>query len=235
MWLGRWIILIGGLFLLVGLACSLGSTYFQVKAMGEARKGVAILAPPLGSPEMGEKERQVTRSDWFFYIGLGLTAVGVILQTIGAIVPPIAPAAPAAPAALPPPPLPDVVWRTYELEVNLYRDYLALTLKANAFYYVGVGAVLFFFSTHTKTPLVWLPLAFLMVLGLALAALLVYGAIASQVTRQHIFVLAAQLGLVVAPEARVLSVLLWLTAGLALLSTFGISIVVLWWVLTGGG
>ena len=85
--LGHWLVLTGGVVLLVGLVCSLGSTYYQVKAMGGARRGVAVLAPEANSPEMLQKERQVTRSDCLFYVGLGLTAAGVILQTAGAMLP----------------------------------------------------------------------------------------------------------------------------------------------------
>ena len=80
---GQWLILIGGVLLVVGLGCSFGSTYYQVKAMGELRKGQLALGPEKGSPEMQEKERQVTYSDCFFYTGLGLTAIGIILQTWG--------------------------------------------------------------------------------------------------------------------------------------------------------
>ncbi len=85
--LGHGLILIGGALLLLGLLCSLWSIRYQAKAMGEIRKGQLAFGPEKGSPEMQEKERQVARSDCFFYLGLGLTAVGVILQTWGAMLP----------------------------------------------------------------------------------------------------------------------------------------------------
>lgn len=234
----RWLTLIGGVLLLVGLACSFGSTYFQVKALGEARKGVAVLGPEKSSPAWQEKERHVARSDWLFGIGLVLTAAGITLQVWGAMLP--TPGSAAAAAALgapapPPPPAPGVLWNTYQLEVGLYRDYLRLAFKVNAFYYVGVGAILSYFSTHTKHSLVWLPLAFLMVLSLALAGLFIYAALRSGVTRQHIFTLAGMLGLVVAPEARILTVLLWLSAVLILATALGIGVILWWWICSAGG
>jgi hypothetical protein len=233
--MARRLVLIGGVLLFAGLGCSLGSTFYQVKAMGEARKGVAILAPEKGSPAWQEKERHVARSDWFFGIGLLLTAGGIGLQVWGAMLP--SPASP--PAATPPSaagpqppasPTPQVLWDTFHLEVSLYRDYLKLVLKIHAFYYVGVGAILTFFTTHKGESLVWLPLVFLLVLSLFLAGLFIYGAGRSSVLREHIFMLAAALGLLAAPEARVLTVLLWLSSALILVTTGGIS-VILWWTL----
>lgn len=107
---GRGLILCGGLLLIIGLACSFGSTYYQTRAMGEARKGVIVFGPEKGSPGMREKERHVTRSDWFFGVGLLLTGVGIVLQTWGAVRSLVAAPAPApvqvapgqAPASLKP-------------------------------------------------------------------------------------------------------------------------------------
>lgn len=55
--------------------------------MGEARKGVAVLAPEKGSPEWEEKNRLTARADFWFYVGLVLTGIGVVLQTLGAFLP----------------------------------------------------------------------------------------------------------------------------------------------------
>jgi hypothetical protein len=234
--MARWLALIGGVLLLVGLGCSLGSTYYQVRAMGEARKGVAILGPEKGTPEWQEKERHVARSDWFFGIGLLLTAAGITAQVWGAMIPPPPLAQAGAPPVVPgvAPPAPGVLWNTYNLEVGLYKEYLKLAFKVNAFYYVGVGAILSFFATQRDEPLVWLPLAFLLVLSLFLAGFAIFGAVRSRVTREHIVMLAGQLGLMAWPEARVLTVLLWLSAVLILLTALGIG-AILWWTLASCG
>lgn len=100
----RWLALIGGILLLVGLMCSLGSAYYQVRAMGDARMGWAVLGSEKGSPAWQEKAHHVTRSDWFFGAGLVLTAAGVILQTWSAILPPAAAPVPAG-APIPPGPV----------------------------------------------------------------------------------------------------------------------------------
>ncbi len=231
--MARWLTLIGGVLLLAGLGCSLGSTFYQVKVMGEARMGVGVWAPEKGSPAWQERERHVARSDWFFYIGLLLSAAGIALQVWGAWLP--RPGLAAAGAPSPPPasqsPTTEILWNTYHLEVGLYRDYLKLALTVNAFYYVGVGAILSFFATHDDQPLVWLPLAFLLVLSLFLAGLTIYGALRSRVTRQHIMALGAALKLLAYPEVRVLTVLLWLSAALILVTVAGISFILLWWTL----
>lgn len=86
MTLARCLVLIGGILLLAGLACALVSTHYQVKAMGELRKGQLAFGPDPGSPGEQEKKREVAYSDCLFYLGLGLTAVGVVLQTAGALV-----------------------------------------------------------------------------------------------------------------------------------------------------
>ena len=128
-----------------------------------------------------------------------------------------------------------MLWNTYQLEVSLYRDYLKLAFKVNAFYYVGVGAILSFFSTHAENSLVWLPLSFLLVLSLSLAGFAIYGALRSRVTRQHIIMLAGALGLMAFPEVRVLTALLWLSAVLVLATALGLGGILWWWTCSAGG
>ena len=55
--------------------------------MGESNLGVAIDAPDVDSPEWREKLRLRRRADGLFYVGLVANAIGVVLQTIGAMLP----------------------------------------------------------------------------------------------------------------------------------------------------
>jgi hypothetical protein len=51
--------LVEGFCLLVGLVTAFISSRYTGRVMGEARKGVAVLAPEKESPEWKEKERLV--------------------------------------------------------------------------------------------------------------------------------------------------------------------------------
>ncbi len=82
---GKWLVLAGGFFLLVGLTTALLSGRYASRVMGRAGLGVAIFAPAEGSAEWHEKERLRRRADCLFYVGLVLTAIGVVLQTLGGI------------------------------------------------------------------------------------------------------------------------------------------------------
>ena len=80
-----WLIIFGAVFLLAGLVTALVSTHYEGRVMGKAALGVAILAPDEGSPEWKEKEALRVKSDRWFWLGIGLTALGVIVQTIGSL------------------------------------------------------------------------------------------------------------------------------------------------------
>jgi hypothetical protein len=83
----KWLTLIGGGILILGLFTAFISSQYTSKVMGGARLGVAVLAPEPNSPEWQEKQTLLWWADFWFYVGLGLTAVGVILQTVCAIWP----------------------------------------------------------------------------------------------------------------------------------------------------
>lgn len=55
--------------------------------MGDANLGVAVLAHEEDSPEMKEKIKLREAADSKFNWGLALTAFGVVLQTVGSILP----------------------------------------------------------------------------------------------------------------------------------------------------
>jgi hypothetical protein len=51
----------------------------------------------------------------------------------------------------PPPSEVELLWRQYELQVELYKQYLDLVLRFNVFYYAITGGILsFFFSREQK-------------------------------------------------------------------------------------
>ena len=87
MTLSKWLVLIGGVLLLVGLMTAFISSRYSSRVMGEARKGMAVLAPEKDSPKWKQKERLLSRADFWFWVGLWVTAIGVVLQTLGSILP----------------------------------------------------------------------------------------------------------------------------------------------------
>lgn len=78
--------LIGGGFLLAGLCTALLANRYETKLMGSAKLGLAVLAPEEGSSDMQNKKHLRTQSDFWFWVGLALTALGVVLQTISALI-----------------------------------------------------------------------------------------------------------------------------------------------------
>ena len=83
----KWLIVIGAVLLVAGLATAFLSSRYTERVMGEARKGIAVLAPEPDSPALKERERLVWWSDFWLYIGLAVTVLGVFLQTLGSILP----------------------------------------------------------------------------------------------------------------------------------------------------
>ncbi|MDE0086922.1 MAG: hypothetical protein OXU23_14475 [Candidatus Poribacteria bacterium] len=77
--------IIGGIILFVGLLCALGSNHYEAKVMGNAALGIAIVGPNENSPAWNEKVQTRQLADIFFYFGLFLTAIGIVLQTMGSI------------------------------------------------------------------------------------------------------------------------------------------------------
>lgn len=65
----KWLTLIGGMLLTIGILTAFVSSHYTERVMGEARKGVAVWAPDTDSPEWKEKERLLWWADFWFYCG----------------------------------------------------------------------------------------------------------------------------------------------------------------------
>jgi hypothetical protein len=106
----------------------------------------------------------------------------------------------------------DLLWKQYESEIDLYKHYLELTLKFNAFYYAVTGAIVSFYFTKSDIPLVKYALLFPVLMSLAFGMLFSLAVFLNKVTREDIFKLRDMLNLKVAPEVNVLGALLALSA-----------------------
>jgi hypothetical protein len=80
-----WMILIGGVLLLIGLQMAFISLGRAARLRGPARKEYLKRAPEPASPQEVENSPVWDQADVPFRCGLWLIAAGVILQTVGAL------------------------------------------------------------------------------------------------------------------------------------------------------
>jgi hypothetical protein len=81
----RWLTLLGAWVLALGLVAAVWTNQTETRLLGEASLGVAILAPPKDTPEWHERMQLRARADCGFWLGMSLAALGLVLQTAGAI------------------------------------------------------------------------------------------------------------------------------------------------------
>ena len=81
----------------------------------------------------------------------------------------------------------DLLWKQYELHVDLYKHYLELILKFNVFYYAATGAILSFYFSKTDVSVIKFSLLFPVMMSTAFGIVFLYGANALRITRQDVF------------------------------------------------
>lgn len=119
------------------------------------------------------------------------------------------------------PPSREDLWRQYKIHVDLYKHYLDLALKFNAFYYAATGAFLSFYLTRPTIGKLKYSLFFMIALSAGIVALFVYGACRNRASRTEIVDITQALRLRVFPELHVLTFLLVLSATLICLVGLG--------------
>ena len=102
----------------------------------------------------------------------------------------------------------ELLWRQYNLHVDLYKFYLDIALKLNVFFYVITGGILTFYFANSNERLIRYSLLLPIILSVAFGGVFIYGSILMSVIRTDIFQIRDKLNLDVAPDVRVLSVLL---------------------------
>jgi hypothetical protein len=102
----------------------------------------------------------------------------------------------------------ELLWRQYNLHVDLYKFYLDISLKLNVFFYLITGGILTFYFANSSEPLIRYSLLLPIILSVAFGGVFIYGSILMSVIRRDIFQIRDNLNLDVAPDVRVLSVLL---------------------------
>jgi hypothetical protein len=108
----------------------------------------------------------------------------------------------------------EILWKQYELQIDLYKKYMELILQFNVFYYAATGALISYYFSKSDIDVMKYALLLPVLMSFGFAGLFFYGARAQSVSRDEIFNLRDALGLESAPETRVLQVLLCISASL---------------------
>jgi hypothetical protein len=106
----------------------------------------------------------------------------------------------------------ELLWNHLSLNVELHKHYLKLVLEFNALYYAITGGMVSYYFAHTRRPLMTYALVLPFTMSVSFAALFVYGAVLSRVTRTDVYQIRDALKLASAPEVRVLTGLLYISA-----------------------
>jgi hypothetical protein len=80
-----WSILIGGVLLFFGLLAALRAARNAARAMGPAATGRTSLTEEEDNPALQRRVQAHASADWWFNIGVVLTALGIGLQTWGSL------------------------------------------------------------------------------------------------------------------------------------------------------
>ena len=104
---------------------------------------------------------------------------------------------------------------------SIIQILLDLIIKFNLFYYAITGAIISFCFANTDKPHIkyalWLPI----IMSIVFAGFFLYGAFLMEYIRKDVFAIRDALQFKVAPDVRVLSVLLCIFSGVFILIAFG--------------
>jgi hypothetical protein len=106
----------------------------------------------------------------------------------------------------------DLLWKQYELHIDLYKHYLELVIKFNVLYYAITGAILSFYFSQDNLDIIRFSLIFPVAMSLCFSIFFIYASRLVEVVREDVFGIRDQLGLFAAPEMRVLQILLFMSA-----------------------
>ena len=117
----------------------------------------------------------------------------------------------------------DILWKQYALHVDLYKFYLDLVVKINAFYYVITGSILTYYFQHTTDGLARCALLLPMLFSFGIGGIFFWGAFQLRHTRDEVFAIRDRIGLDTAPELQTLVIFLWVFGAIILLVGFSLA------------
>lgn len=106
----------------------------------------------------------------------------------------------------------ELLWKQYNLQVDLYKHYLDLVLKFNGFYYAATGAILSFYFSKNGVGVIRYSLLFPIILSIGFGVLFIYSTLLLRVSRQDLFDIRDKLEFDTAPDVSVLGALLILSS-----------------------
>ncbi|MBZ5588144.1 MAG: hypothetical protein LAO05_06235 [Acidobacteriia bacterium] len=116
----------------------------------------------------------------------------------------------------------ELLWRQYELEVDLYKHHFDQAVRINTLYSIITGAILSFYLSQRSVPTAKWALALPLLLSVGLAGASFYGACLLGNSRKDLIGITKALNLPYFPETRVLSCLLILSGLGGLLVAIGL-------------
>ena len=129
----------------------------------------------------------------------------------------------------PPKPTDDILWKQYELHVELYKHYLKLLLEFNIFYYAATGAIVSYYFSNPEIPWMRFSLLFpvLMRRRASRGCSYIRRTVVTSRDKSYSFDIRDYLGLRTAPEYMVLKMFLWVSAVLMLAVAASLLVVVI--------
>lgn len=106
----------------------------------------------------------------------------------------------------------DLIWKRFDQTVDLYKHYLDLLVKFNAYYYATTGAILSFYFSRVDIASVRYSLLFPAIMSIAFGILFIYGAYKIRFSSRDILAMRDKLGLSSAPEFNILTFFLFISA-----------------------
>lgn len=122
----------------------------------------------------------------------------------------------------------EFLWRQYQINIDLYKHYLELTLKFNVFYYAVTGAILSFYFSQSDINLIRFALLLPIVMSIGFGIFFFYGAKLMAIVRVELFEIRDALEFYSAPDVNVLSFLLRLSALLFFVVAFCLLFLMIW-------
>jgi hypothetical protein len=99
----------------------------------------------------------------------------------------------------------EMLWKHYQLHIDLYKHYLNLLLQSNIFFYAITGAILSFFFSQSQKEILRYALILPMVMSLLFILICIFGAWQNRHTDEELQRITTVLNFPVFPDVRVLT------------------------------
>src|SRR5438128_12215919 len=116
----------------------------------------------------------------------------------------------------------EILWRDYALSADLYKFYLGMAVKVNAFYYAITGGIVSFCLSRDHTGYLKWALCLPLLLSLGLTVLFACSAPLANTLRTHNYEAAEKLGIDAAHDFTPLLFTFWMFSGSQAVGAIGL-------------